>query len=424
MLDLGTIRQHTDALRKALADRNTDIDLDDLLRRDAERRELIQQVEALQAERNETSKKIGELKRAGENAGEIMARMREVGDQVKQLDAQRKLLDEEIQGALVEMPNLPDGSVPVGPDESANREERRWGEPPSFDFDVLDHVDIGESLGILDFERAAKISGARFSSQFGLGARLERALAAYMIDQHAAHGYTEVLTPLLVTPETMFGSGQLPKFAEDAFLCERDDLYLIPTSEVPLVNLHRDETFDDADLPIRYCSYTPCFRREAGSYGRDTRGMIRVHQFNKVEQVCITDAESSYEILEEIVANAERILQGLGLAYRVVTLSTGDMSFSSAKTYDLEVWIPSQETYREISSCSNCTDFQARRANIRYRPEGSNKSRYVHTLNGSGLAVGRTLVALLENYQQADGTVMLPEALRPYLGGIDRITPR
>jgi seryl-tRNA synthetase len=421
MLDFNIIRQAPDVIQAALADRGTEIDVGALLERDATRRQVIQNLEALQAERNETSKLIGERKRAGEDATEVMERMRAVGDEVKRLDAERKAIDEEIRELLLTLPNLAHESVPVGTDESSNREERRWGTPREFDFEPRDHVELGEDLGILDMGRAAKISGARFSAQFGMGARLERALAAYMIDLHEAAGYTEVLTPYLVTPDSMMATGQLPKFADDAFFIDKDDLYLIPTSEVPLVNLHREETLDGAVLPVKYCGYTPCFRREAGSYGRDTRGLIRVHQFNKVEMVCITDAHSSYETLAAITAQAESVLQGLKLPYRVVTLSTGDMGFSAAKTYDIEVWLPSQATFREISSCSNCTDFQARRAEIRYRPSEGGKSRFVHTLNGSGLAVGRTLVAVLENHQQEDGTVRVPPALRPYVGGLELI---
>ncbi len=423
MLDFNIIRQDPDAVQAALAARGSDIDLGALLQRDAARRQLIQNLEALQAERNETSKRIGELKKAGEDATEVMERVRAVGDEVKRLDAERKVIDEEIRSLVLTLPNLAHESVPVGKDESTNREERRWGTPRELDFEPRDHVDIGEGLGILDMARAAKISGARFSAQFGMGARLERALAAYMIDLHEAAGYTEVLTPYLVTPESMLATGQLPKFADDAFFVEKDDLYLIPTSEVPLVNLHRDETLEGAALPIKYCGCTPCFRREAGSYGRDTRGLIRVHQFNKVEMVSITDADSSFDMLEAITTQAESVLQGLELPYRVVTLCTGDMGFSAAKTYDIEVWLPSQRTFREISSCSNCTDFQARRATIRYRPTDGGKSRFAHTLNGSGLAVGRTLVALLENHQQADGTVVVPESLRPYLRGDSTIRP-
>ncbi|NKB87316.1 MAG: serine--tRNA ligase [Acidobacteria bacterium] len=424
MLDFSKIRQNPESVTAALADRGTTFDVDALLRLDEKRRAVIQQVEALQAKRNETSKQIGEVKRAGGDAEEVMAQMRAVGEEIKDLDAGRKAVDEAIAAILETLPNLAHESVPVGPDEAANREERRHGTPHAYDFEIRDHVDIGEALGILDMSRAAKVTGARFSAQFGMGARLERALAAYMIDLHAAAGYTEVLTPFLVSPESMHGTGQLPKFADDAFYIEKDDLYLIPTSEVPLVNLHRDETLDGSALPLKYCGLTPCFRREAGSYGRDTRGLIRVHQFNKVEMVWITDSETSFESLEAITAQAESVLQGLELPYRVMTLSTGDMGFGAAKTYDLEVWLPSQDTYREISSCSNCTDFQARRTGIRYKPAEGGKSRLAHTLNGSGLAVGRTLVALLENHQQADGTVAIPEALRPYLGGLDSITPR
>ena len=423
MLDFSLIRREPEAVAAALRARGTDIDLAGLLERDQARREVIQRLEALQAERNETSRRIGELRKAGEDASEVMDRMRAVGEEVKGLENERKAIDEELRGVLLTLPNLAHESVPAGADEAANREERRWGTPVELDFEARDHVDVGEGLGILDMARAAKIAGARFSAQFGVGARLERALAAYMIDRHEEEGFLEVLTPYLAGPESMLGSGQLPKFAEDAFFVDKDDFYLIPTSEVPLVNLHRDETLPGEQLPVRYCALTPCFRREAGSYGRDTRGLIRVHQFNKVEMVAFCEPDASYEMLETLTAQAESILQGLELPYRVVTLSTGDMGFAAAKTYDIEVWLPSQDTYREISSCSNCTDFQARRANIRYKPSDGGKSRFVHTLNGSGLAVGRTLVALLENHQQADGTVRVPEALRPYLQGMDVLRP-
>ncbi|MGD8328437.1 MAG: serine--tRNA ligase [Acidobacteriota bacterium] len=423
MHDLGKIRKDPDSARSGLAARNVDFDVDDLLARDERRRELIQEVDALKARRNEAGKKIGELKKAGESADEIIAEMGRVSEQVAALDGDLDAIDRGIQADLLGLPNLPHDSVPRGRDESDNREERTWGEPRAFDFKILDHVDVGESLGIIDLERAAKISGARFPTQFGAGARLERALAALMLDMAHDEGYLEVFTPFLVRPESMEGSGQLPKFAEEAFFIEKDELYLIPTSEVPLVNLHRGEILAESDLPIRYCAYTPCFRREAGSYGKDTRGMIRVHQFTKCELVWYTTPEDSYDALETLVRDAERVLQRLELPYRVVSLCTGDLGFASAKTYDIEVWLPSQDTYREISSCSNCEDFQARRAEIRYRPEGGGKPRLVHTLNGSGLAIGRTLVALLENYQQADGSVTIPEALRPYMNGLERIEP-
>lgn len=423
MLDLSALRDEPERYRRALSDRGASLDLDALLARDADRRQLIQELEGLQAERNSSSKKIGELKRAGEDASEAMERVRAIGDRIKELDESRRAIDEELQAELLGTPNVAHASVPVGADESDNREERRHGEPADFDFEPRDHVDLAEGLGLLDLERAAKISGARFSVQYGDGARLERALAAYMLDTHTDHGYLEVVTPYLVSADSMVGSGQLPKFAEDAFLAERDGLYLIPTSEVPLVNLHREETLEADRLPLKYTAFTPCFRREAGSYGRDTRGLIRVHQFQKVELVWFAEPDDSWDALEMLTRDAERILQGLELPYRVVTLSTGDMGFAAAKTYDLEVWLPSQGRYREISSCSNCTDFQARRAAIRCRPAGGGKSHFVHTLNGSGVAVGRALVALLENHQQSDGSVRIPSALRPYMGGRERLEP-
>jgi len=424
MHDLAKIRKDPQAARDGLAARNVDFDIDDFLARDERRRELIQEVDALKARRNEAGKRIGELKKAGENADEIIAEMGSVSTNIEGLDAELNALEEGIQADLMGLPNLPHESVPVGANENDNRVDRTWGEPRAFDFKVLDHVDVGENLGILDLERAAKISGARFPTQFGAGAQLERALAAFMLDlARSEGGYLEVFTPFLVKPESMLGSGQLPKFAEEAFFVEKDDLYLIPTSEVPLVNLHRGEILTESDLPIRYCAYTPCFRREAGSYGKDTRGMIRVHQFTKCELVWYTTPEDSDAALETLVADAERVLQHLDLPYQVVSLCTGDLGFAATKTYDIEVWLPSQERYREISSCSNCGDFQARRAEIRYRPEAGKKPRWVHTLNGSGLAIGRTIVALLENYQQADGTVTIPEALRPYMNGQERIEP-
>jgi seryl-tRNA synthetase len=424
MHDLARLRKDPAAARAGIAARQLDFDLDGLLARDERRRELIQQGDALKAKRNEAGKKIGELKKAGESADAIIAEMAEVSAAAKRVGEELDALEAGIHADLLGLPNLPHESVPPGRDENDNSLERTCGEPRRFDFKVLDHVDVGESLGILDLERAAKVAGARFPAQFGAGARLERALAALMLDlAQGEGGYLEVLTPFLVRSEAMEGSGQLPKFAEEAFYIEKDELWLIPTSEVPLVNLHRGEIFPDDHLPVRYCAYTPCFRREAGSYGKDTRGMIRVHQFTKCELVWYTTPETSYAALETLVGDAERVLQRLELPYRVVSLCAGDLGFAAAKTYDIEVWLPSQERYREISSCSNCEDFQARRADIRYRPAGGGKPRLVHTLNGSGLAIGRTIVALLENYQQADGTVTIPDALRPYMGGLARIEP-
>ncbi len=423
MHELATLRKNPEATRTGLSTRNVDFDLAEFFARDKRRRELIQRVDALKAKRNEAGKQIGELKKAGESADRLITEMGEVSEQIESLNPELKDLDDGIHADLLGLPNLPHESVPVGGDENDNRLERTCGEPREFDFKVLDHVDVGEALGIIDLERAAKISGARFPMQFGAGAQLERALAAFMLDLAGEHGYLEVFTPFLVLPESMEGSGQLPKFAEEAFFIEKDALYLIPTSEVPLVNLHRGEILAAADLPIRYCAYTPCFRREAGSYGKDTRGMIRVHQFTKCELVWYAAPESSYAALETLVSDAERVLQRLELPYQVVSLCTGELGFAAAKTYDIEVWLPSQGRYREISSCSNCEDFQARRAEIRYRPEAGKKTRLVHTLNGSGLAIGRTIVALLENYQQADGSVSIPEALRPYMNGLERIEP-
>ena len=424
MLDLSSLRKDPDRAAQRLSDRRVDFDLGDFLARDSRRRELTHEVDTLKAARNDAGKRIGELKKKGEDAGALIAEMATVSERIAPIDAELNELEEAIQNDLISLPNLPHESVPVGPDESANRVDRAWGEPRKLDFTVLDHVAIGEGLGILDMERAAKISGARFPTQFGPGAALERALAAFMVDLATQEGgYLEVLPPFLVSPDSMFASGQLPKFAEESFFIEKDSLYLIPTSEVPRVNLHRGEILDAADLPIRYCAYTPCFRREAGSYGKDTRGMIRVHQFDKVELVWFAEPEKSYDALETLVGDAERVLQALELPYQVISLCTGDLGFASAKTYDLEVWLPSQNRYREISSCSNCEDFQARRAEIRYRPEAKGKTRLVHTLNGSGVAVGRAIVALLENHQQANGSVTIPERLRPYMNGLERIEP-
>ncbi|MFO7976589.1 MAG: serine--tRNA ligase [Candidatus Hydrogenedentota bacterium] len=422
MLDIKFIRENAEAVKTALAKRTADIDLDALLDADAARRALIYETEQLRAEQNKASEEIAKKKKAKEDATDAIAAMREVSQKTKTLQEKAREADETLRQHLLVIPNLPHETVPVGPNESANRVERRWGEPPKFDFEVKDHVVLGADLGILDLERAGKISGARFALLRGAGSQLERALTNFMLDVHTReHGYTEYLPPFLVSSETMEGSGQLPKFAEEAFTVEGRDLWLVPTAEVPLTNMFRDEILDGAALPVNCVAYTPCFRSEAGSYGKDTRGMLRQHQFDKVELYKFTTPETSWEELETLTGHAEVILQRLGLPYQVVTLSTGDMGFSAAKTYDIEVWLPGQECYREISSCSNCIDFQARRANIRFRR--NKKPEYVHTMNGSGLAVGRTVIAILENYQQADGSVIVPEALRPYMGGLERIEP-
>ncbi len=417
MLNLKWILENLDGVRAGLAARGAEVNLDRLVALDERRRKTIAEVEALKAERNESSRKIGRMLRAGEDATPLRERVRQVGERIRVLDEEVRAIEGEIRDLLLTIPNLPHESCPVGPDDSANRVERTWGEPRSFDFEIRDHVDIGEISGVLDFERAAKVTGARFVVLTGLGARLERALIQFMLDLHTeVHGYREVLPPFLVNRRSLVGTGQLPKFEEDLFRVDPPgDWYLVPTAEVPVTNLHAREILREEDLPLRYCAYTPCFRSEAGSYGRDVRGMIRQHQFDKVELVAFARPEESWDVLERLTGHAEEVLRRLELPYRVVTLATGDLGFSAAKTLDLEVWLPSQETYREISSCSNFTDFQARRANIRYRPAGGGKPRYVHTLNGSGLAVGRTLVAILENYQREDGTFDVPAALRPYL---------
>jgi len=391
---------------------------------DGERRRLIQETEQLRHRQRKVGEEIARRGKAKEDASDLKAEMKGVAARIKEGEARRQEVEESLRAFLLIVPNRPDPGVPVGPDESANVEVRRVGEPPAFEFTPKAHWDLGPELGILDFERAAKISGARFAVQWGLGARLERALGQFMLDVQTSRGYLEVVPPYLVTAETLIGTGQLPKFEGDLFktAAGERDLYLIPTAEVPLTGLHRDEMLDADTLPRKYVAFTPCFRSEAGSYGKDVRGLIRQHQFHKVELVKLTTPETSGDELEAMVADAEEILKRLGLAYRVVVLSTGDMGFSAARTYDIEVWLPGQQAYREISSCSNCTDFQARRANLRYRPEPKAKPRFVHTLNGSGLAVGRTLIAVLENHQQADGSVVIPDALRPYMGGVERIT--
>jgi seryl-tRNA synthetase len=425
MLSRDLLRDEPDRVRQALATRNVDPALlETWYRLDAERRAAIVEVEDLKRQRNEASKAIGKVKQQGGDASAEMAAVGQLKTRIEAMEARLAEIEPQTTGIEMILPNLPHESVPVGKDESANQVVRTVGEPRRFDFQAKAHWDLGPALGILDFERGAKLSGARFTVYFGAGARLERALISFMLDLHTReHGYKEVLPPVLVNREILEGTGQLPKFEQDLFKVENTNFFLIPTAEVPLTNLHREEILDEDRLPIRYTAYTPCFRSEAGSYGKDVRGLIRQHQFNKVELVNFATPETSYEALETMTRSAEKILQLLDLPYRVMALATGDMGLSAAKTYDLEVWLPGQDAYREISSCSNCEDFQARRANIRYRPTGGGKPRLAHTLNGSGLAVGRTLIAILENYQQEDGTVVVPEILRPYLGGLDRITP-
>lgn len=422
MFDIKLIRENSDAVKEALRNRKQDgIDIDEILAIDSDRRDLQHKAETLRAEQNTASQDISKLKKAGEDATDAIAAMQKISGESKALMEEAKVADTKLQDLLQLIPNMPHESIPVGTSEDDNREERTWGTPRTFNFEVKDHVDLGEALGILDFESAAKIARARFSLLKGDGARLERALAQFMLDvQTQEHGYTEIQPPYMVNSDTMRGIGQLPKFAEDLFKLDGDqDLWLIPTSEVPLTYIHSGEILDAAQLPINYTAYTPCFRSEAGSYGKDTRGMLRQHQFNKVEMVKLVEPETSFDELEAMTANAEAVLQKLGLPYRVMTLCTGDTGFNAAKTYDLEVWLPGQDAYREISSCSNCCDFQARRANIRFKRD--KKPEFVHTLNGSGLAVGRTFIAVIENYQQADGSIEVPEVLRPYMGGQEKI---
>ena len=422
MLDIKYVRQNIDFVSEKMRERGQAVNLDRFIALDGGRRDIIQEVEGLRSERNTVSKQIGEKKKNREDAADIIARMGEVSSRIKELDEKLKQTDEELQSIMMTLPNIPHESVVCGKGAEDNPVVRVWGEKPSFSFTPRPHWEIGESLNILDFARGAKITGARFTLYRGLGARMERAIINFMLDLHTgAHGYTEVLTPFMVNRESMTGTGQLPKFEEDLFRIDREDYFLIPTAEVPVTNIHRDEILNEADLPIYYVAYSPCFRAEAGSYGKDTRGLIRQHQFNKVELVKFSKPEDSYAELEKLTLNAEEILKRLKIPYRTVSLCTADLGFSSAKTYDLEAWLPGQDAYREISSCSNFEEFQARRASIRFRREESGKVEFVHTLNGSGLAVGRTLVAILENYQQADGSVIIPEALRPYMEGVDRI---
>ena len=424
MLDIGFVRKNLELVEKKTKLRNVEIDFNRFREIDEKRRRILKEVEELKHKKNVLSKEIGRLKREGKDASELVAQSKELDARIEELDKEAKRLTEELYQFLAQVPNLVHDSVPVGSSEEDNVVVRVWGEPKEFGFEPKPHWEIAEDLDIIDFERAAKLSGSRFAVFKGWGARLERALINFMLDIHTKeHGYLEILPPYLVREEVMFGTGQLPKFEEDLYKIERDNLYLIPTAEVPLVNLHREEILKEEELPIYYTAYTACFRREAGSHGKDVRGIIRQHQFDKVELVKFTTPETSYEELEKLVKDAETILQRLNLPYRVVELCTADLGFSATKTYDLEVWIPSQKKYREISSCSNCEDFQARRAGIRYRPKGGKgKARFVHTLNGSGIAVGRTVVAILENYQNEDGSVTIPEALIPYMG-VERIPP-
>ncbi len=426
MLARDLFRSNPELVRAMLAARHTEAPLDRLLEVDATWRVVLVRLEELKARRNTGSKEIGGLYREGrrDDAEALKTEMSILGDEIKELETRARVLEDELTGLELQIPNTFHESVPIGEDEADNRVERSWGEPPSFDFEPVAHWDLGPNLGLIDFERAAKVASSRFAVLRGAGAALERALISYMLDLHiGAHRYTEIIPPYLVNSVSLHGTGQLPKFAEDLFRVEDFDLYLVPTAEVPLTNLHRDETLDETEMPIRYCAYTPCFRAEAGSHGRDVRGLIRQHQFHKVELVQFVRPEESWDRLEELTGHAEAVLQGLGLPYRVVTLASGDLGFSAAKTYDIEVWLPAVSTYREISSCSNFTDFQARRAHIRYRPSDGGKARHLHTLNGSGLAAGRTMVAVLENYQQADGSVIVPDVLRPYMGGLEVIEP-
>jgi seryl-tRNA synthetase len=428
MLDLNFVRDNLPLVEEKLRQRGMKPSevLKNFAQVDAQRRQAITSAETMKAQRNRASEEIAKLKKSGQDAATLIAETKDLREQVEELGKAADEYETRLRQILVGIPNIPHPDVPVGKSADDNVEVRRWGAPPAFDFAPKPHWEIGEQLGVLDLERAAKLSGARFAVYWDLGARLERALANFMLDLHTReHGYTEVLPPYLVNSDSMYGTGQLPKFAADLFKVPHGDkdLWLIPTAEVPVTNLYRDEVLEASRLPVSLTAYTPCFRSEAGSYGKDVRGIIRQHQFQKVEMVKFTRPEHSYEQLEKLTHDAEEVLQKLGLHYRVVVLSTGDIGFSAAKTYDIEVWLPGQQLFREISSCSNFESFQARRANIRYRPEGKNKTEFVHTLNGSGLAVGRTWVAIVENYQQADGSVLIPEALRTYMG-TDRIIPR
>jgi len=423
MLDIRYLRQNIELVQKKMNERGQKIDFGRFLDLEAKRRDILQSVEALRNERNSVSKQVGELKKKKEDASGLIAKMGEVSAKIKEYDESLKAIEEELGAFVMIVPNVQHESVPVGSNPEDNTVVRTWGEIPVFNFEPKQHFDLGENLNILDFARGAKITGARFTLYRGAAAQLERAITNFMLDLHTSeHGYTEVFTPFMVNAESMTGTGQLPKFKEDLFKIEGMEYYLIPTAEVPVTNIYRDEILDEDMLPVYFVAYSACFRAEAGSYGKDTRGLIRQHQFNKVEMVKFSKPETSYDELEKLTANAEEILKRLGIPFRTVCLCTGDLGFSSAKTYDVEAWMPGQNTYREISSCSNFEDFQARRAAIRFRRKDSGKVEFVDTLNGSGLAVGRTVVAVMENYQQADGSIVIPEALRPYMRGLERIT--
>jgi len=423
MLDIRLIRDEPDRVKASLERRGIDLDIDGLLAIDLERRNALFRGDELRALRNRTSEEIAERKKKGQDTGKAIKKMQEVAAEIKQLEDSVRRTDGNIHELLLAIPNMPHESVPEGSGEQDNVEVRRWAEPPEFGFEPKHHADLGEELDILDFERGVRIACARFTLYRGLGARLERSLINFMLDLHTSeHGYTEVMPPFLVSSDSMMGTGQLPKFADDLFKCENWDLWLVPTAEVPVTNIHKQEVLAAADLPIAYCAYTPCWRAEAGAAGKDTRGLIRQHQFNKVELVRFALPETSFDELEKITSHAEEVLTSLDIPYRVIELCSGDLGFSAAKTYDLEAWMAGQGTYREIASCSNFTDYQARRAGIRYKPDATSRPEFVHTVNGSGLAIGRMVAAIIENYQQADGSVVVPERLRPYMGGAEVIT--
>lgn len=424
MLDLKLLQKDHGIVAEALKKRNSNIDINEFLDLDKKRRALLTELESLQSERNKASGEVARLKREGKDASELLSRLSAISDKVKELDKEADLIKTAVQNWIMEVPNIPHESVPLGKSEEDNPEVVRWGEPRKFDFPVKDHVELGAKLGGLDFERAGRMAGSRFAIYWDWAAQLERALINFFLDTHLQHnGHTEIMPPVLANRKALTGTGNLPKFEEDLFRIDAWDYFLIPTAEVPLTNLHSDEIIPEERLPLLYTAYTPCFRSEAGSYGKDTRGLIRLHQFNKVEMVHFSHPDRSFEQLEAMRGFAENLLQRLEIPYRVVCLCTGDMGFSSAKTYDLEVWMPGQNKYREISSCSNCTDFQARRANIKFKPKGAGKAEFVHTLNGSGLAVGRALVAVVENYQQEDGSILIPKVLQPYMHGKTKIEP-